>query len=239
MPIPVSVPDSGHAFATATPRDAHSVSRRPSEARLRVVVLSPIRFFADALAAELGRHAHLEASAWVASDPEPVADVLLVEVHLPSGLQLLKHWRDRFPSSPILALGVEDRPEQALACIEAGAVGYVPSDAILSELVAAIERASRGEAVCAPAVAGQLFRRVAGLARERTLDPVAASLLTPREREVAAMLARGLSNKAIARQLGLRVPTVKTHVHQVLRKLGTTSRVSLLGVGAREEHPSG
>lgn len=230
MSISMSVPDSG---SLATLREALPDARRPDEARLRVLVLSPLRFFAEALAAELSRFPHLDAWVWPGFQAETPPDVLLVEVHPPHGLHLLRHWRDRFPAARIIALGVEERPEQVLECIESGAVGYVPSDAIVPELVAVIERASRGEALCAPAVAGQLFRRVAGLARDQQIDPLAEALLTPREREVAGMLGRGLSNKAIARQLGVRVPTVKTHVHQVLRKLGTSSRVTLLAVSGR------
>ena len=58
-------------------------------------------------------------------------------------------------------------------------------------------------------------------------------LLTPREHEIAVLVSRGFTNKAIARQLGLRIPTVKSHVHQVLRKLGLSSRVTLLAAARR------
>jgi DNA-binding NarL/FixJ family response regulator len=200
--------------------------------RTRVTVLSPLRFFADALAAELSRHPQIEARGWSVTDPHAHADVLLVDVHS-RGLEVLRHARDRFPGVPIVALGVDERPQPVIAAIEAGALGYVRKDAQLDELVAAVERASQGEALCPPTIAGELFRRVAGLAQELALDPIATELLTPREREIAVMVSRGFTNKAIARQLGVRIPTVKSHVHQVLRKLGLTSRLGLLAAARR------
>ena len=154
-------------------------------------------------------------------------DLLLVEARPPHGLEQLRHFRRRFPGAPIVAVGVEDRLDHVVACVEAGAAGYVAARADVPELVATIERAHRGEAICPPAVIGALFRRVAGLTRDAAVDPLSAALLTPREQEIAEMLASGLSNKAIARELGIRIPTVKSHVHQVLRKLGATSRLAL------------
>ena len=218
---------------TAASNGGQPDRRDPERARLRVLVVAPVRFFADALAAELSRYPHLAVQVWLGSDTPDPPDVVLVEMRPPHLVQALHHFRNRFPGTPVVAMGVEERPDLVVACVEAGAAGYVATCADVPQLVAAIDRASRGEAFCPPAIMGELFRRVAGLAREAAMDSLAAALLTSREKEIAAMLGRGLSNKAIARQLGIRIPTVKCHVHQVLRKLGATSRLTLVAAGRR------
>ncbi len=122
-----------------------------------------------------------------------------------------------------MALGVSDDPQSVLEFVEAGAVGYVTQSASLDDLVAAVEAAARGEGHCSARVAGSLFRRVAKLAGERPPDTDLASL-TERERQILGLVERGMSNKEIARQLRVKVPTVKNHVHNILGKLGVSRR---------------
>src|SRR2546421_13075479 len=105
-----------------------------------------------------------------------------------------------------------------LASAEAGAIAYVPREASLEDLVAVIECAVRGEAVCSPRVAGALLRRIAVLATDGRSDRVPARL-TKREREIMGLIDEGLSNKEIAKRLRIEVATVKNHVHNILEKL--------------------
>ena len=111
-------------------------------------------------------------------------------------------------------LGLEDA--DIVAAIEAGACGYLLKDATPDALGAAVEAAARGETVFAPSVAVRLARRVVAPPSE----------LTEREREVIALVADGLANRQIARQLFLSEATVKTHLVHVFTKLGVDNRTA-------------
>jgi DNA-binding NarL/FixJ family response regulator len=118
---------------------------------------------------------------------------------------------------------VEDLDLEVLACAEAGVSAYVPSDASMNDLVAAIENLKRGELHCPPRVAASLFRHVASLAN-KVRHRSGAAALTRREREVLALIDAGLSNKEIAVRLHIETSTVKNHVHNLLEKVQATSR---------------
>ena len=123
----------------------------------------------------------------------------------------------------MVALGVADADDHVLGCAEAGVAGYVPRDASLDDLVAVIESAFRGEAICSPRIAGSLLRRIATLAAGQN-GTMPLAHLTGREREIVRLIDRGLSNKEIARDLGIEVATVKNHVHNILEKLQVRRR---------------
>ena len=105
-----------------------------------------------------------------------------------------------------------------IACAEAGASGYVPRDGTVDDLETVVESVARGEIECSPRIAASLLRRVGALAAELR-GPSPNSSLTAREQEVAELLDQGLTNKEIAQQLSIAVPTVKNHVHRILDKL--------------------
>ncbi len=126
-------------------------------------------------------------------------------------------------SLPVIALGVPDVEEHVLACAEAGAAGYLPKPGSFADLLTVMQSVARGETVCSPRIAATLLRRVAMLAAAQEPDPRPARL-TPREREVLALIEQGLPNKAIARTLSIEVRTVKNHVHNILDKLQVGGR---------------
>jgi len=109
--------------------------------------------------------------------------------------------------------------DRLLPAIQAGAAGYLLKDAQPSELDRAVRAAHAGEAILDPSVAARL---VDALAQEPGPEP--AARLTPREREVLELIARGRSNKLIARELEISEKTVKAHVGHVLEKLGVSDR---------------
>jgi two-component system nitrate/nitrite response regulator NarL len=150
------------------------------------------------------------------------ADVALVDVTTPAGLRRLQDLGERAPDLPLVAFGVADSDAEVLECIEAGAVGYVLHDATLEELAETAERTLRDEPLVSPHVIATLMRRVAALSANGSR----ASLrdLTSREREVVALIEKGLSNKEIAEQLSIAVTTVKNHVHSILEKLKVQRR---------------
>jgi two-component system nitrate/nitrite response regulator NarL len=121
----------------------------------------------------------------------------------------------------IVAIGVSETESDVVALAEAGATGYVHADGSISDLTEALDRASRGQAVCSPEVTAALMRRLS----ERVHPlPAGASTFTARECQVAALLMRGMSNKEIAAQLHIEVATVKNHVHHILGKLHARRR---------------
>jgi DNA-binding NarL/FixJ family response regulator len=123
----------------------------------------------------------------------------------------------------VIALGCPENDAEMIACAEAGVCGFVPPDASVSDLLAAIQGAVDGELLCTPKMAGVLLRRVTALAAGRPLDAPASSL-TMRELEVVRLIDQGLSNKQIALQLEIELSTVKHHVHHILEKLEVARR---------------
>jgi len=152
---------------------------------------------------------------------ETAPDVILLNFDDPDCLSSARHFNRRFPGVRLLALGVEDVDEQLDGCAGVGICGYTSPLASGNELIAIIETIGRGVAPCSPGIAAALLRRAANVAANYPLTPIG---LTHREVQVVRCLQEGLANKAIARRLGIRVPTVKNHVHNVLVKLGARRR---------------
>ena len=127
-----------------------------------------------------------------------------------------------------LALSVSDAAEDVIAVIRAGARGYVTKTISGRDLPTAVRRVADGDAVFSPAAgrfrAGRLRRN--GPGRRRSVDPE-LDLLTPREREVLRLLARGYAYKEIAAELFISIKTVETHVSHVLRKTQLSNRYEL------------
>jgi two-component system, NarL family, response regulator LiaR len=155
-------------------------------------------------------------------------DVVLLDLVMPrlDGIEAIKQIRARCPATRILVLTSFADDRTVLPAVRAGAAGYLLKDVQPPELVAAIRTVHSGEALLAPAVATMLVEQLAaedganGAAGGRAAGPQ----LTPRELEVLAQLARGRANKAIAFELGVSERTVKTHVSNILAKLGFSDR---------------
>jgi DNA-binding NarL/FixJ family response regulator len=123
----------------------------------------------------------------------------------------------------VIAFAIGDEEQDAILCAEAGAAGYVSREASVEDLVSTIVRVAEGEFPCTPRIAALLAQRVSSLAASRDENALATSL-TAREREVLRLVDEGLSNKEIARQLGIGVSTVKNHVHNILDKTQASGR---------------
>ena len=133
--------------------------------------------------------------------------------------------RARAPGVKFLALSVSDAAEDVIAVIRAGARGYVTKTIAADELTAAIGRVAQGDAVFSPRLAG--FVLDAFRAGDRLTSSAELDELTPREREVLQLIARGYMYKEIAARLHLSVKTVESHVSSVLRKLQLSTRHEL------------
>jgi len=151
-------------------------------------------------------------------------DVVLMDLKMPvsNGVEATAAIRERHPGVGVLVLTTYDADEWVFDAIRAGASGYLLKDTPREGLVKAIEGTAAGETHVDPAVAGKLFRQVA-----RGPAPAATALaasLSPREREVLALLARGLNNADIARRLYLSEGTVRNYVSAILSKLDVSDR---------------
>jgi DNA-binding NarL/FixJ family response regulator len=162
-------------------------------------------------------------------------DVALIDAGGTSGLAGARMLRAALPDVPLVALAIDDRDETVVAWAEAGVSGLVTASTALDGLMATIESVARGGARCSPRATAALLRRVADLASHRRGMERPRGRLTPREREVIALIDRGLSNKQIARALQIELPTVKNHVHAILEKLHVERRGEAAAVARGEE----
>jgi two-component system nitrate/nitrite response regulator NarL len=166
-------------------------------------------------------------------------DLLVLDLRMPDvdGLTLLQRIRAEDLDTPVVILTMSDSETDLAAALRAGVRGYLLKDMEPEDVIAAIGRAARGELVVAPAMALKLAQLLQPSAKERARGDVLASL-TEREREILDHLARGESNKTIARALDISHDTVKLHVRHILSKLNLNSRVEA-AVFAVESRVSG
>jgi len=149
-------------------------------------------------------------------------DVILMDLVMPEldGVGAMRQLQERVPGARVIVLTSFIDDERLLPAVRAGAAGYLLKNVEPQELARAVRAAHVGEAHIDPTVAARLVGQIA--AQGRGGDAI--DTLTPREREVLELIARGLSNKRIALELGLSEKTVKTHVTHVLAKLGVSDR---------------
>jgi DNA-binding NarL/FixJ family response regulator len=155
-------------------------------------------------------------------------DVVLLDVHMPDGggLAVLEALGDSMPHTRVLALSVSDAAEDVIALIRAGARGYVTKTISAEDLADAIRRVASGDAVFSPRLAGFVLDAFRDAPVLPSVDPQ-IDQLTPREREVLRLLARGYAYKEIAAELFISIKTVETHASNVLRKLQLSNRHQL------------
>ncbi|MBV8931005.1 MAG: response regulator transcription factor [Kutzneria sp.] len=156
-------------------------------------------------------------------------DVVLLDVHMPDGggAELLRRVRRAHPEVVFLALSVSDAAEDVIAVIRAGARGYVTKTISGQELAGAVLRVADGDPVFSPRLAGFVLDAFSDRKGATPVSDPELDLLTPRERDVLRLLARGYAYKEIASELFISVKTVETHVSSVLRKTQLSNRYEL------------
>jgi DNA-binding NarL/FixJ family response regulator len=157
-------------------------------------------------------------------------DVILLDHRLPDGdgVAAIGELRALRPSAQIVVLTASAADHVLVAAIEAGASGFVSKSRSLDELTAAVRAAATGESVISPEMLARLLPRLQRNGRARHND------LTEREREVLGLLADGLSNAAIAKQLFVSVHTVRNHIANLSAKLGAHSKLEVLSIAVRD-----
>jgi len=202
-------------------------SREPAE-RIRVLVADDHPVVRAGLAAVIAEEADLELVAQAENGERGVAlfrehrpDVVLMDLRMPimDGVQAIRAITAEFPAARILALTTYEGDADIRRALEAGARGYLLKDMLLTDVITAIRAVRRGDRVIPTAVAARLAEFP-----ER-------SDLTERELEVLQLVARGLSNKQVARAIGRAEETVKIHLKNMFAKLDVADRTEAVTVG--------
>jgi DNA-binding NarL/FixJ family response regulator len=202
--------------------------------RPRIFLVEDHAVFRAGVRAELGDAVEVvgeadEVEAAIELINERLPDVVLLDVHLPGGggHAVLRGVHPHHPEVQFLALSVSDAPEDVIAVIRAGARGYITKTISGGELLQAVYRVAAGDAVFSPRLAGFVLDAFSlGTAADPVVDPE-LDQISPREREVLRLIARGYTYKEVARDLTISAKTVESHVSSVLRKLQLSTRHEL------------
>lgn len=214
--------------------DGNSQAR--NRRRPKVYVVTDVLLYRESLSAHLRKNNALEFIG--AGSPTEATltmlerlrpEALILDLAMREGLGFAEQVRDRIAQTKIVAFAVSEPDKNVIACAKAGICGYVPKNGTVQDIVLAVLHAVKGELLCSPKFAAILLGQLAALAPESTgLGLEHTAKLTAREMEILEQINRGLSNKEIARKLGISSATVKNHVHQLLAKLGVRRRAEAL-----------
>lgn len=194
---------------------------------VRVVVVDDHPVVRDGVAAMLSSAPDLDVVGQAGSGPEAVRraveldpDVVVMDLRMPAGggVEAVREMTRLGLRAAVLVLTTYDTDSDTVAAIEAGARGYLLKDSPTTTLVDAVRSTAAGDTVLSPTVAARLASHVRA--------PSGRTTLSGREREVLALVARGMSNRLIARELFVSEATVKTHLGHVFDKLGATDRAA-------------
>jgi two-component system, NarL family, response regulator LiaR len=193
--------------------------------KIRVFIVDDHPMVRTGLAAAIGAHPDLEFVGEAADGREALGcipallpDVVLMDISMPGldGVAAVSQLRQTMPSTKFLMLTSTAEPIEVRRALAAGASGYLLKNASASDLAQMIRNAQAGRRVLAPEVAEAMIAA--------TLEPTPGADLTPRERELLALMARGMNNQEIAAELSVALPTVKFHVTNILSKLHVDNR---------------
>ncbi|MEZ5445023.1 MAG: response regulator transcription factor [Gammaproteobacteria bacterium] len=154
-------------------------------------------------------------------------DVVLLDLHMPgiSGPEAVRLIVEELRATKVVMLTVSEDAEDLLQTLQAGAHGYLLKNIDTNFFIGAIRSVADGEAVMSPQMTAKLMQSVRAAPVAAAVPALDKERLSPREREILAFLARGASNKEIARGLDLAESTVKIHMQNILKKLNLVSRV--------------
>lgn len=195
----------------------------------RVTIVSDVLLYREGLAASLQRDGRLAVIDLVGSTDaltvlaRTMPDAALLDGGMEDFLGLARRIRAHLPDLRIVGFGISGGADRFVDCAESGLAAFVDSRGSLSELVAAVLGALRGQLSCSPEVSALMCERLASLSGGLHRPDA----LTMREREVAILIGQGLSNKEIANDLRIGPSTVKNHVHSILEKLNVRRRSAI------------
>jgi DNA-binding NarL/FixJ family response regulator len=221
------------------------VGRTPSAADpIRVLVVDDHALFRRGLQMVLEQEEDIEVVGEASDGAEAVAkaadavpDVVLMDVRMPrrSGIEACTAIKDTVPSAQIIMLTISDEEADLYEAIKAGAIGYLLKEISIEEVATAIRAVYGGESYISPSMASKLLTEYASMVRGGGKRQVPAPKLTDREMEVLKLVAKGLNNRDIAKQLFISENTVKNHIRNILDKLQLHSRMEAVVYAVREK----
>jgi DNA-binding NarL/FixJ family response regulator len=224
---------------------AENKKEAPSDQdKLRVMVVDDHALFRRGLQMVLDQEGDLELVGEAADGAEAVEraqelmpDVVLMDVRMPrrSGIEAARELKDVLPHAKILMLTISDDEADLYDAIKAGASGYLLKEIPIEEVADAIRSVWAGQSRISPSMASKLLSEFATMSK-RADEPraVPAPKLTDRELEVLQLVAQGMNNRDIAKQLFISENTVKNHIRNILEKLHLHSRMEAVAYGIRE-----
>jgi len=170
---------------------------------------------------------------------EMLPDIVLMDIRMPrrSGIEACAAIKEAVPSAKIVMLTISDEEEDLFEAIKAGATGYLLKEIAIDEVPEAVRAVHGGQSLISPSMASKLITEFAALSKrsEEVQQQVPAPKLTEREMEVLRLVARGLGNREIAKELFISENTVKNHVRNILEKLQLHSRMEAVVYAVREK----
>jgi len=169
---------------------------------------------------------------------ETTPDIVLMDVRMPKrgGIDACTAIKDAVPSSKIIMLTISDEEVDLYDAIKAGAMGYLLKEISIEEVASAIRAVHGGQSLISPSMASKLLNEFASMIkRGDERQQVPAPRLTDREMEVLRLVAKGLNNRDIAKQLFISENTVKNHIRNILEKLQLHSRMEAVVYAVREK----
>ena len=193
------------------------------------VLVSQIRLFSDCLLAAFAQDPRVKILSHCSTAPqayqsivETRAEIVLFDAGFPYGMPVVSHIRAATPWVRVVALAVNETEDNVLSWVHAGACGYVADTTPLVQVMDLVVEIVQGRQACSAEVTGALLRRMAR--HPATAPSAACPSLTNREREILRLVAFGMSNKEIARELKISIATTKAHMHNLLAKLNIRRR---------------
>lgn len=205
--------------------------------KIRILVIEDNRVLRDGITAMLNGQADMRVVATIgsgnnillkASQIKP--QVILMDVGLKDLKEssVVESIRKKIPEAKVIGMGFIPSQSDIVEFVEAGASGFILKDATVKEFLGTIRSVAQGVKVLPPSLTGSLFSHVAELALKKRKGKITSAVrMTKREREIIALIADGMSNKEIARQLNIATHTVKSHVHNVMEKLALHTHLQI------------
>jgi DNA-binding NarL/FixJ family response regulator len=219
----------------------------PHTEPIRTMIVDDHALFRRGLEMVLEEEADIELAGQASDGTEAIEkaaeflpDVVLMDIRMPrsSGIEACRAMKEAAPSAKIVILTISDEEEDLFEAIRAGASGYLLKDIPLDDVADAVRAVHGGQSLINPSMAAKLLTEFAALARrdeEERAQEVPAPRLTEREMQVLKLVARGMNNRDIAKELFISENTVKNHVRNILEKLQIHSRMEAVMVAVREK----
>lgn len=234
----------GHVMVNerGAPRPAPTV---PAGEPIRVLVVDDHALFRRGLEMVLTQEPDIDLVGEASDGAEAVAkaaatlpDIVLLDVRMPkrSGIEACTAIKDVVPSAKIVMLTISDEEADLYDAIKAGATGYLLKEISIDEVAAAIRAVHGGQSLISPSMASKLLSEFASMIKKGdSRQQVPAPKLTDREMEVLRLVAKGLNNRDIAKELFISENTVKNHIRNILEKLQLHSRMEAVVYAVREK----